>query len=220
MKPVVKWAVVTDFDGTISMKDVSDEICFHFKTASRAAIRRSYAPGVRVEDWVSASFGAITAPRAEVEKFIFGFVSPREGLAGFLNYCRRGAVPVEVASGGLDIYIAPLLQKWNMADVPFFCARVSEKKPAGYAVSYARLLKQAATVDDFKTLRVQRLQKLGYKVLFCGDGTSDFSAARQADAVFARYRLAGLCARNGVKFKRLGGFGAVEKFLKEHSNAS
>lgn len=220
MKPAAKWAVVTDFDGTLSMKDVSDEICFHFKTASRAAIRRSYDPGVKVEDWVSSSFGAITAPRAEVEKFIFSFARPREGIAGFMNYCRRSAVPVEVASGGLDIYIAPLLKKWNLADVPFFCARVSEKRPDGYAVSYARLLKQAATVDEFKTRRVQRLQKLGYKVLFCGDGTSDFAAARAADAVFARYRLAGLCAKNGVRFKRLTTFGAVEKFLKEHNNAS
>ncbi|MDD4003723.1 MAG: HAD-IB family phosphatase [Elusimicrobiaceae bacterium] len=215
-----KWAVVADFDGTVSMKDVSDELCFHFKTASRAGIRGSYAPGVKVEDWLAASFGAITARRGEIEKFVSGFARPRAGARRFYEYCRRNGLPFEIASGGLDIYIAPLLEKWGLGDSRYFCAAVTPARPAGYSVNYRKMLGRAATVDEFKAQRVRRLKKQGFRVLFCGDGTSDLLAALEADAVFARFKLARLCARAGKKTKRLVSFDAALKFLKDREHAS
>lgn len=218
--PREKWAVVSDFDGTISQKDVADEICFHFKTATRADIHRSYDPSVKVEDWVAASFGAITAPRPEVEKFIFEFARPRAGARELGYCCRENGIPFEVASGGLDIYITPLMAHWGLADVPCHCGRVSDVKPSGYAISYAHLLKHAPALDEFKAHAVRRFQQRGYKVIFCGDGTSDFKAAIAADVVFARYKLAKRCADAGHKTKRLNSFDPVIKFLMEKRNAS
>lgn len=215
-----KWAVVSDFDGTISQKDVADEICFHFKTATRADIQRSYDPAVKVEDWVAASFGAITAPRPEVEKFIFSFARPRAGARELGRCCRENGIPFEVASGGLDIYIAPLMKRWGLGDVTCHCGRVNDGKPSGYTVSYAHLLKNAPALDEFKAHIVRGFQQRGYKVVFCGDGTSDFKAAIAADAVFARYKLAKRCAAAGRKTRRLGSFDAVIKFLMEKRNAS
>ncbi len=68
-------------------------------------------------------------------------------------------------------------------------------------------------LDAFKAARVRYYQRLGYKVAFCGDGTSDLKAARAADAVFATKRLRRFCLEEGVSNRQLKNFFSVKKFI-------
>jgi 2-hydroxy-3-keto-5-methylthiopentenyl-1-phosphate phosphatase len=207
------WAIVSDFDGTISQHDMADNIYYYFGAATREDIRQSYEGGEKVEDWIARCLKRIKADHAEVERYILDFGRPRAGAPELIQYCRANGVPFEIASGGLDLYIDLLLKKWELGGEKYTSGRVKRNSAGSYDVSYDHMFAQAPDLESFKAFCVRKYQEQGYKVIFCGDGNSDFKAALQADMVFARYKLTGLCAAAGRRTRRLD-FRRILDFLK------
>ena len=57
--------------------------------------------------------------------------------------------------------------------------------------------------------------KNNYKtVIFAGDGTPDYYAARHADVVFARKAMLGLCKENGLACRELTSYCDVLEYLQ------
>lgn len=217
MKPApsavpVRWAVVADFDGTVTTFDVGDALCLHFKAATKEEVEASYDPSVSVPRWMQQYLGAISASPLEIRKFLRKSVCPRKGLTSFTAFCRRERVPFEIASGGVDLYIAPLVRQWKLGSVKVSCGG-HRRVQGGYRLSYPML--RGCSLEEFKASRVKALRRAGYKVVFCGDGPSDFPAARVADAVFARHRLLLICRANGVKARPLVSFDAITSFISK-----
>jgi len=204
-----KWAVVTDFDGTITLKDVSDKLLVHFKAATKEEIELSYDPRVKMEEWMKKYFRPLAASKEEIEAYVLSSASLRAGFKEFAAFCSLEGVPLEIASGGVDLYIDCLLKKWGLKIKSFYGrARFT---PGGIQVSFPCL--KGAALDEFKSARVRHYQRLGYGVAFCGDGTSDLKAARSADAVFATKRLRRYCLEKGVRNRQLKNFFSVRDFI-------
>ena len=53
-------------------------------------------------------------------------------------------------------------------------------------------------------------------MVFAGDGTPDFIAAKEADKVFARGALLKLCRKNGVEAAELDSYCRVLEYLKQN----
>lgn len=204
-----KWAVVTDFDATITTRDIGDSIIGHFKAAGAKEIRDSCRPGVAVEKWMEEVFGRVNAGPKEIRKFILDTAVMRRGYGEFLRLCKRRRIPVEVVSGGLDIYVKPLFKKWGIKTRSFF--GVSSRVNGRIKIRYPFL--RSINLENFKASRVRAFQDRGYRVVFLGDGTSDYLAACFADAAFARRKLYSICKENGVPAHRLVDFHSVMKTL-------
>ncbi|NLO90685.1 MAG: HAD-IB family phosphatase [Elusimicrobia bacterium] len=214
-----KTAVVADFDGTLTTFDIGDCVSLHFGMATPAQVRASYAEGASVSEWMSGMFGKTSAPApGAMASFVRSRAVARPGLLELARHCRAKSIPFEIASGGLDAYIEPLLAKWGLSWVGLKCGKARWRKSGGYALRYP--FGNGTLLDDYKKERVSRLKKRGYKVIFCGDGTSDFKAAAEADYVFARYKLFHYCRKHGVPARQLRGFGAVLKLLKSGVKAA
>ncbi|MFA5162324.1 MAG: HAD-IB family phosphatase [Elusimicrobiales bacterium] len=199
-----RFALVTDFDGTVTTRDVGDFICLRFGVATAEDIELSYAAGVCVQDWVKKFFGRLRRGPDEVRSLVLGKIRMRAGFAEAARLLAQNGAPVEITSGGLDIYIKPLLEKWGAPDIKLFCGAARYGKN-GYRVRYPWKMK----LDDLKASRVRFHRRRGRKVIFCGDAASDFRAARAADIVFARGRLLEMCRAAGVKAAPLESFSAV-----------
>ena len=214
-----KWAVVTDFDGTVTLKDVGDKVLRHFKAATKKEIELSYAPQVKMEEWMKKYFRPGAASKKEIEAYVLSSTRLRGGFKEFRAFCAREGVPLEIASGGVDLYIDCLLKEWRLKIKSFYGrARFTS---GGVRVSFPCL--KGATLDAFKAARVRHYQRLGYSVAFCGDGTSDLKAARSADAVFATKRLRRYCLEEGVRNRQLKNFLSVRDFIRssrEDDNAA
>ncbi len=204
------WAVVTDFDGTITLKDVGDALLRHFKAATREEIERSYAPHVKMEEWMKEYFRPLTASKKDIEAYVLASTRLRGGFKEFRAFCAAEGIPLEIASGGLDLYIECLLKKWGLKIKSFY--GFTRFTSGGVRVTFPCL--KGTTLDAFKTARVRHYQRLGYKVVFCGDGTSDLKAARAADAVFAAKRLRRFCREEDVKNRQLKNFFGVRDFIR------
>ena len=210
-----KWAVITDFDGTITLRDVGDAILRHFKAATKEEIERSYGPHVKIEEWMKEYFRPVTVSRKDIEAYVKASTRLRGGFKEFHAFCAGAGVPLEIASGGVDLYIDCLLKEWGLKIKSFY--GFTRFTPGGVRVTFPCL--KGTTLEAFKAARVRRYQRLGYKVVFCGDGTSDLKAARTADAVFATKRLRRLCLEKGVRNSRLKNFFDVKNYILKKSSS-
>lgn len=204
------WAVVLDFDGTVAMTDVGDSILMRFGGLTKAEIRASYDPRVATEDWMKENFLRVRASLDDMRRYVLSTVRPRPGAGRFLDWCREAGIPVEIVSGGVDLYLDPLLEKWRLSPVRRFRA-ASRLTSGGIRLGYPFLKGEA--LDAFKRGRVEAHQRRGRRVLFAGDGTSDLQAARTADLAFATGVLWRRCRDKGIPVKRLTDFDGVRKQL-------
>ena len=206
--------MVLDFDGTVTMKDVGDSILKRFAGLTEAEIRASYDPRVVTEDWMREKFRLVRSPLREIQRFVLASVRLRPGFSRLVGWCRESGVPLEIVSGGVDLYLDLLLERWRVGSVPRFRA-VSRPTARGILVRYPFL--RDARLDAFKRGRVAVHQRRGRRVLFAGDGTSDIPAARAADAVFAAGSLWRYCRENAVPARKLETFEEVREHLIQAS---
>ncbi len=206
------WAAVSDFDGTITLRDVGDHLLLHYGFADRRTIEESYSLKVRVEDFMKRAFAGAALSERTIADFVRKKVRARAGFREFAVFCERSGVPFEIASGGVDLYADPFFRKHGVRVRSFFGrARVVK---GGIRVSYPFLRRSA--LSDFKASRVARFRKAGRRVVFFGDGPNDFKAARLADKVYAAGRLYRLCRERGVPASRLTDFGRAAAFIERN----
>src|SRR3989339_1552458 len=91
----MKWAVVTDFDSTITTFDVGDDIVMAFKAAGKKQVEGSYAPGVAVEKWMSEVFGRLAVCPDDLKRHVIRNAETRKKAVRFIKYCREKNIPVE-----------------------------------------------------------------------------------------------------------------------------
>lgn len=210
------WAVVSDFDGTITLRDVGDHLLLHYGFSDRKTIEESYSLKVRVEDFMKRAFAGAALTEAVIAGFVREKVRARAGFREFVLYCGASRVPLEIVSGGVDLYADPFFKKHGVKVKSFFGrARVVR---GGIRITYPFL--KAMDLSSFKASRVARMQRAGRRVVFFGDGPNDLKAAALADRVYAAGRLYKLCLERGIPALRLGNFDAARSFLKKAAQAA
>ncbi len=173
MLPLV---VVLDFDGTITLKDIGDEVCEQFADPSLGSWREIDAALVRGElslPRAQERMWALTrAERADAVAFARQVGQPRPGLAALLDAVDRRGGEIWLASGGFDFYIDALLGELRprfartyMNRAQFSDGKIAVSFPHGdlacgrCAVCKGKVCQLASTVAE--------------RVVFAGDGASD-----------------------------------------------
>ncbi len=207
------WAAVSDFDGTITLRDVGDHLLLHYGFADRRTIEESYSLKVRVEDFMKRAFAGAPLTEKMIADFVRERVRPRPGFREFILFCESAGVPFEIASGGVDLYADPFFKKHGVKVRSFFGkARVVK---GGLRITYPFL--RRTDLSAFKSSRVRRLKKAGYRTVFFGDGPNDLKAAMAADKVYAAGRLLKLCRERGIAASPLVNFIRAADFIKKNS---
>ncbi len=197
------WAVVCDFDGTATLDDTADALSIAFIGRERwqAANEAFQSGGIDFLELLRRIFGPIGASPEEVRAFALEHARFRPGFAELVAGCRAHGVPLVVASGGLDIYIRPALEKLprELTQGLEVRANHAEHVPGGLALSFPWQDAPGAcgSCGSCKGAVVKELQSRGYRVAAVGDGHADRCMAGVADALFARGRLLAWCRQAG-----------------------
>jgi len=81
------WAAVSDFDGTITLRDVGDHLLLHYGFADRKTIEASYSLKVRVEDFMKRAFAGARLTKKSIAGFVREKVQARPGFREFIFFC-------------------------------------------------------------------------------------------------------------------------------------
>lgn len=209
-----KFAIITDFDGTITTRDIGNALCFHFGTMKKdSPLVKDYDTKEDPSIWFNKFFGPIKANQQEFESIILSYAIVKKGFEELAKFAQANKIPFEIVSGGLDIYIKPILKKHNLSEMPIYCVR-GNLTPKGIKVDFPDY--PTTPLDDFKAQRVKYYKNKGYTTIFLGDGLVDLEAAKEADILFATDYLAELCDKNNIPYKEFKDFTKVLKIVKEN----
>ncbi|MGC8633166.1 MAG: HAD-IB family phosphatase [Candidatus Limnocylindrales bacterium] len=197
----VPLSVLVDFDGTVSETDVTDALLAGYATDPAWRARdRDYAEGRAGSRTLLAWDVTILAPEParllrtalaqQLDPTFVPFVAQVRALGG----------TVEVVSDGFGFYVAPLLERLGVGDLPIATAEMHlDEVPMRIAFPYGH--PACFVCGTCKRQRVLAHREAGRFVILVGDGESDRYAAWHADLTFAKGGLARLCEEAGWPYR-------------------
>ena len=194
-------AVLVDFDGTITTRDMGDLVVEEFAEPGWESLMDLYRAGeINVREIWAREMNLLREDwEAEAIARCLEVAEIRDGFSELVDYCNSNDIPVEVASSGLDFYVDAILAANGFGDLPR--ARPVTK----YDADGRGFMAMDDGVEDCgmtamcKCSRIWRFRRMGYSVMLIGDGISDAYAVTQADIVLARSGLLGVCEERGIE---------------------
>lgn len=212
----MKTAIQIDFDGTISLEDVSFMLLDEYAGDNWRSVLDEYSSGnMTVGAFNREVFGRVKADyRTMLDMVMTGDkVKIRPGLQELADYCSRRDYRTIIVSNGLTFYIEAILQNLGLDDIEVHASE-NEFSPDGMKVKYVG--PDDTELDaGFKEAYTDMLLREGYFVVYIGDGTSDIASAGLANKVFAIGDLREKCREKHIDCTPFNDFFDVIRGLEE-----
>lgn len=212
MLPASKWTILCDFDGTISVQDVTDTLLSRYGKPGCEELEAEWEAGrIGSRACMSGQIALMDASSAEVDACLEQIqIDPQ--FAEFSAWAHRLGIEVKVLSDGLDYAIRKILARNGIDGLPVAANHLVQAAEREWQLEfpYARPdCRKASGNCKCAHMRSER------KVIFIGDGSSDFCASHQADIVLAKDRLIDYCQRERIPYQPIHGFADALRYLQQ-----
>jgi 2-hydroxy-3-keto-5-methylthiopentenyl-1-phosphate phosphatase len=212
----MKILVQSDFDGTITEEDASFFILDAFAQGDWRRLLVEYKEHrISVGEFNTRAFAMVKADKHRLLEALQGNVKVRAGFHDLVDYCLNKGLRFVIVSNGLDFYIRAVLKDLRLGDLEVHAAQASFH-PAGMKVRYVDPDGKMVN-DGFKEAYMESFLRLGYKVIYMGNGDSDVAPAKQAHRVFATGDLLAYSKENNLNCKPFKDFREVVEDLEQMS---
>jgi 2-hydroxy-3-keto-5-methylthiopentenyl-1-phosphate phosphatase len=196
----VKILVQCDFDGTVTEEDTSFFLLDAFAQGDWRQLLREYKEHrMSVGEFNTRAFAMVKADKHKLLEALKGNVKVRAGFHELVNYCLEKGFRLVIVSNGLDFYVEAVLKDLGLRNIEVYAAQASFH-PEGMKVQYVGPDGKRLE-DGFKEAYTQTFLKLGYRVIYIGNGDSDVAPAKYAHHLFATGDLLAYCKENNLKYK-------------------
>lgn len=208
----MKTLVQCDFDGTVTEEDASFFLLDAFAQGDWRRLLREYKEHkISVGEFNTKAFSMVKDDKPTLLEELKGKVKVRAGLHELVNYCLKKGFRLVIVSNGLDFYIKAVLKDLGLDSIEVHAAQASFH-PEGMKVQY--IGPDGKTLeDDFKEAYIKSFLKLGYKVIYVGNGDSDFAPAEYAHHVFATGELLAYCRESNLNYKPFENFIDIVRYI-------
>jgi HAD superfamily phosphoserine phosphatase-like hydrolase len=205
-------ALVLDYDGTITVRDLLQPIAYEFGDPHVVAeLDRALDSGrITLRDEIVGEYATVRAPLPDVLAWTFEHTRLRPGFRELLALARSRGWRTLVVSSGFHELIEPVLAREGI-DIDVYANRI-EPRVDGWVVDWRYGDRCRHCGEACKRAVVER-HTAPASVVYVGDGYSDRCAAERADRVFAIRGLARYLERKGVAFEPFSDFFDVAEAL-------
>lgn len=204
---MTQWDILCDFDGTISVEDVTDSLLDRFAPPKWQVLERDWRAGrIGSAECMAGQVALLDASRAEIDAHL-ATLRIDTAFPRFVKAALAAGASLRIVSDGLDYAIRAILARHHLDNLPVLANRLVQAGPrkwrleTPFADAHCRVgsghCKCASAVRDHTRQR---------RVLLIGDGASDFCAASEADYVFAKHRLIEHCRQADIPHTSIVGF--------------
>ncbi len=214
-------AVVIDFDGTLTTRDIGDSLVKRFALPGwEDAMPRFRSGELGIRELWEREISHLPVERlAEMTQYALSVATPRQGLRELLGYAAKNGVVVEIASNGMDFYVDAILEDIGLSDLPRAAIRLAQGPDGKPGFAFAEGVRECPRTGLCKCDRVWRQRREGRSVIYVGDGISDLCVADQSDLVMARGSLAAHCKELGIRYRLFDDFYDVLEQVKAFSGS-
>lgn len=205
--------VFLDFDGTLVDPNVAivliDAFAENGPVVAKEVDEQLHAGVITLRQAWEREAALLSVDRiGEMVEFVRREVPLRAGAKELIDLLKLHRIPTKIISGGLDFYIAPVLEREGI-DLPFL-SDTAHPDPRGHLrVDHPYGHATCRLCGICKAQAVLRAGPEEPLHIFVGDGSTDKYAAEVADVVFARRRLVDICRRSGIPFLAFESFHPV-----------
>ena len=200
------WTILCDFDGTISTVDVTDRLLEAHAAPGWEIVEARWARGeIGSRDCLAAQVALLDMGPEELEAQIEA-VAIDPAFGRFVAAARRRGMPLAVVSDGLDVVIRGVLRRHALGDLEVRANRLERVGARRWRLAFPHADPACTSGSGHcKCAEARRARDAG-RVLYVGDGASDFCVAPRVDRLFARGRLLEHACRHGIACEPIRGF--------------
>jgi 2-hydroxy-3-keto-5-methylthiopentenyl-1-phosphate phosphatase len=212
----MKTLIQCDFDGTITEEDASFFLLDKFAQGDWRSLFQHYREHkISVGEFNTRAFAMVKADEHRLLEALEGNVKVRAGFHELVSYCLEEGLRFVIVSNGLDFYIRAVLSQSGLGDLEMHAAQASFR-PTGMKVRYVG--PDGKTVDDgFKDAYIESFLRLGFRVIYIGNGDSDIAPAKRAHRVFATGDLLAYSGESNLNCRPFTDFTEVVQELERLS---
>lgn len=207
---------VCDFDGTISLKDVTDVLLQRFSQSGYEELEEAWEVGeIGSQACMEGQVALIDASQAELDGCL-AEIKIDKAFKEFVTTMQKLKLPIHIVSDGLDYAISKILENNGLTDLPIFANRLVHVGERGWRLDFpyanAACSKRSG---NCKCAHVTMLKKQYGSILYVGDGASDYCVAHQVDLVLAKDKLITYCQKETINHHPIQNFFDVLAWLSE-----
>ena len=196
-----KICILCDFDGTITLEDGLYQFIETYAQAGWEVVENLWATGkISSKECLIEEFNLI--PNLS-EKLISDFVKQVKIDSDFKNFYQAISsrnIDFYIVSDGIDYFIEKILKNFGLENVQMFSNHGefdNGKFEITFPNDYSKCKNNAGTC---KCKILFDLKKDYEKIIYRGDGVSDYCVADKADILYAKSRLAKYCQDKKLDF--------------------
>jgi 2-hydroxy-3-keto-5-methylthiopentenyl-1-phosphate phosphatase len=207
-------SVYVDFDGTITKKDIGDELFKEFGKFEPFHSQLRKGELDIIDYWYNlCNYLKVTnideiinyAANCEIDLY----------FKNFADYCKCEGIELFIVSDGFDIYIEPILKKLELSSLKIFCNKMifngTQSPKPFFPLANESCKCPVASCKRNAILTSSHTENI---IVFVGDGYSDFCAAEHSDVIFAKKELARYCNEQRLPHYPYSGFFDVYRIFR------
>ena len=201
------WIILCDFDGTVSVEDVTDSLLEHHAHPDWTLLETRWKSGaIGSRDCMAGQIGLLDAGRGQLDA-LFAAMRIDRMFPAFVEAALAAQIPIRIVSDGLDLAIESILARHQLEHLPIAANQLEPNGPRRWRLSFPYAAADCKVASGMcKCAQVAQARAHKKKVLLIGDGASDFCAAGAVDLVFAKHRLIEHCRAHGLPYVPITGF--------------
>jgi 2-hydroxy-3-keto-5-methylthiopentenyl-1-phosphate phosphatase len=213
-KPIV----FCDFDGTVTLADVTDRILEELAEPGWRELEAAWVSGmIGSRECLERQMALVNASPRQLNSLIDS-IAIDPGFARFYTYAEKRGLPFYILSDGFDYVVRRILRRvgadGELRNGKHLFTSAMKLEGNRVRVSFphdARLCEHGCATC--KAAIIRRLKSGHQPVIFIGDGLSDRFAVGESDLIFAKKQLLAHCRKNKIACLPFETFGEIESTL-------
>lgn len=212
-----KILIITDFDGTISTVDLGSRFIMKFVTSSLEDIEQEFAKG-KIGSRIAYEKIAqrLEGSREEILDYVLTIEKLDPYFPEFISLCKNKNIDVKIVSDGFDFYIKAILKKYNLTEIEYYSNIAVFGEDDSFCVDFPERNDLCGRCGTCKSWILNSNRLLYEKIIYIGDGYSDFCPSKFADIVFAKNLLFQRCQQKGIPCIPYKDFSDINAYLDKN----
>ena len=199
--------IVCDFDGTISVTDVVDDLLDKFATPEWQVIERNWIEGrINARECLARQTALVRAQKHDLIRF-FHSVMIDPAFSAFTEFCTAHHLSLSIVSDGFDLAIQQILTRHGLDPLVIVANHFEQRGNERWEVTFPYRADTCRAGGGVCKCMVANGG--GKPVILIGDGRSDICLARRADLVLAKGYLTEYCEAHHIPHLPINGFADV-----------
>ncbi|MDP4199041.1 MAG: MtnX-like HAD-IB family phosphatase [Bacteroidota bacterium] len=210
------YKVYSDFDETITTRDVGSQILARFGTPAAFEVWREFDRGEKTAaECLRIACATMTGANPEHVMALVAEQHLRDGFREFVAFCSAQSVDLRITSDGFSFYIDSILAQHRLP-IPVWTNKIDCNEDGTLAVTFQNQREGCPRCASCKCAGLLTTSDDADTIVYIGDGYSDWCPALMADVVFATRDLKRQCGEHGIPHHPFEDFHEVKAILSTY----